>query len=470
MNLKARCKTMRFPFRRILALLVCLCLLMAGPAQAEEDVTGVRFSLRAQLEPSAFSAASDTLKTLSGLSQLLDAMTLEGTLDRSFTGSFDLNAALTLYGLPETRTDLRMFGIDSHWCVQSSLLGDETLMINLLALLEFSIKAYSHLGIPLQRAALLATPYVHTSAFEALVSAWNQIVGAKTGSRTITRARMLSLARQLADIAANDRAFRYWVQAVALESGYDEVIMEVMLALPEWAEEVIGSDGLVITAQGSTETWRTGNTTLFTRTVENGLNVWSLTLPPLPGGYLLAASGQSRHAEHTLSLSITEDNGDAVLNASLHASSLPETLPVSSPFSMDINLTGGAAGDGTHLVLEGDGAQGQITVSLRQADAELPMVTVSGQLLPYEPASIPNYTAADMVGVNLLSVNDTTLAELIQDILEPLVCGGLPLLVHAPAAGVQSLMDLLSDSGILSLLTEGNADGSEDGGLVVLEE
>ena len=98
------------------------------------------------------------------------------------------------------------------------------------------------------------------------------------------------------------------------------------------------------------------------------------------------------------------------------------------------------------------------------------MVTVSGQLLPYEPASIPNYTAADMVGVNLLSVNDTTLAELIQDILEPLVRGGLPLLVHAPAAGVQSLMDLLSDSGILSLLTEGNADGSEDGGLVVLEE
>ena len=156
---------MRFPFRRMLALLVCLCLLAPAPVQAEADVTGVRFSLQAQLEPSAFSAASDTLKTLSGLSQLLDAMTLEGTLDRSFTGSFDLNAALTLYGLPETRTKLRVFGKDSHWCVQSSLLGNETLMINLLALLEFSIKAYSHLGIPLQRAALLATPYVHTSAF-----------------------------------------------------------------------------------------------------------------------------------------------------------------------------------------------------------------------------------------------------------------------------------------------------------------
>ena len=461
---------MRFPFRRMLALLVCLCLLAAAPAQAEEDVTGVRFSLRAQLEPSAFSAASDTLKTLSGLSQLLDAITLEGTLDRSFTGSFDLNAALTLYGLPETRTGLRMFGMDSHWCVQSSLLGDETLMINLLALLEFSIKAYSHLDIPLQRAALLATPYVHTSAFEALVSAWNQVVGAKTGSRTITRARLLSLAGQLADIAANDRAFRYWVQAVALESGYDEVIMEVMQALPQWADEVIASGGLVITVKGSTETWRTGNTTLFTRTVENGLDVWSLTLPPLPGGYLLAASGQSRNTDHTFSLSITEDSGGTVLSASLHASSLPEALPVSGPFSITVSLTGDAAGDGTHLVLEGDGAQGQVTVSLRQADAELPMVTISGQLLPYEPASVPSYTAADMVGVNLLSVNDTTLAELMQRILEPLIRGGLPLLANAPAAGVQSLMDLLSDSGILSMLAGGNADGSEDGGLVVLEE
>lgn len=98
------------------------------------------------------------------------------------------------------------------------------------------------------------------------------------------------------------------------------------------------------------------------------------------------------------------------------------------------------------------------------------MVTVSGQLLPYEPASVPSYNAADMVGVNLLSVNDTTLAELMQRILEPLIRGGLPLLANAPAAGVQSLMDLLSDSGILSMLAGGNADGSEDGGLVVLEE
>lgn len=470
MNLKARCHTMRFPFRRMLALLVCLCLLAPAPVQAEADVTGVRFSLQAQLEPSAFSAASDTLKTLSGLSQLLDAMTLEGTLDRSFTGSFDLNAALTLYGLPETRTELRVFGTDSHWCVQSNLLGDETLMINLLALLEFSIKAYSHLGIPLQRAALLATPYVHTSAFEALASAWNQVIGAKTGSRTISRAKVLSLARQMAEIASDDRAFRYWVQAVALESGYDEVMMEVIQALPEWAGEVIGSKGLVITVKGSTETWRTGNTTLFTRTIENGLDVWSLTLPPLPGGYSLSASGQSRNASQSFSLSITEESGGTVLNATLQAASLPETLPVSEPFSVDISLAGEAAGDGTHLVLEGDGAQGQVTLSLRQFDVELPMVTISGQLLPYEPASVPSYTAADMTGVNLLSINDTTLAELMQHILEPLVRGALPLLVHAPATGVQSLMDLLADSGILALLTEGNADGSEDGGLVVLEE
>ena len=216
---------MRFPFRRMLALLVCLCLLAPAPVQAEADVTGVRFSLQAQLEPSAFSVASDTLKTLSGLSQLLDAMTLEGTLDRSFTGSFALNAALTLYGLPETRTELRVFGTDSHWCVQSSLLGDETLMINLLALLEFSIKAYSHLGIPLQRAALLATPYVHTSAFEALASAWNQVIGAKTGSRTISRAKVLSLAKQMAEIAADARALRSGVQAVALATGCDEVMI-----------------------------------------------------------------------------------------------------------------------------------------------------------------------------------------------------------------------------------------------------
>ena len=178
---------MRPLIRRALALLMCLCLLIPGLALAGEDVTGTRFSLKAQLIPSAFSADSNAQKTLSGLAQLLDALTLEGTIDHSFTGSFDLHAALSLYNLPETRTDLRVFGTDSHWCVQSSLFGNETLMINLLALLEFSIKAYSHLDIPLQRAALLATPYVHTSAFEALASAWNQVIGAQEGPRTISR-------------------------------------------------------------------------------------------------------------------------------------------------------------------------------------------------------------------------------------------------------------------------------------------
>ena len=460
---------MRPLIRRALALLVCLCLLVPGLALAGEDVTGTRFSLKAQLIPSAFSADSNAQKTLSGLAQLLDALTLEGTIDHSFTGSFDLHAALSLYNLPETRTDLRVFGTDSHWCVQSSLFGNETLMINLLALLEFSIKAYSHLDIPLQRAALLATPYVHTSAFEALASAWNQVIGAQEGPRTISREEVLSLAAQLAEIAGSDRAFRYWVQAVALESGYDEAIMEIMQALPEWAEEMIDPSGLVISVKGSTETWRTGSITLFTRTVESGLDVWSLTLPPLPGGFTLAAAGQCRGAEQSFTLTITEE-GDALLNASLQAASLPRALPVSGPFSLTLSLTGAAAGEGTHLVLEGDGDGGQVSLALRQADAATPMVTLTGQLLPCEPASTPSFTAADTTGINLLSLNDTTLAELMGGILEPLARGALPLLVHAPAAGVQSLMDLLSDTGILSMLTQGSAAGSEDGGSVVLEE
>lgn len=460
---------MRPLLRRALALLMCLCLFVPGLALADEDVTGTRFSLKAQLTPSAFSVDSNAQKTLSGLAQLLDAITLEGTIDLSFTGSFDLRAVLSLYNLPETRTDLRVFGTDSHWCVQSSLFGDETLMINLLALLEFSIKAYSHLDIPLQRAALLATPYVHTSAFEALASAWNQVIGAQEGPRTISREEVLSLAAQLAEIAGSDRAFRYWVQAVALESGYDETIMEIMQALPEWAEEIIDPSGLVISVKGSTETWRTGSTTLFTRTVESGLDVWSLTLPPLPGSFTLAASGQCRGAEQSFTLTITEED-DTLLDASLQAVSLPQALPVSGPFSLTLSLTGSVAGEGTHLVLEGDGDGGQVSLALRQADAETPMVTLTGQLLPCEPASTPSFTAADTTGINLLSLNDTTLAELMGSILEPLARGALPLLVHAPAAGVQSLMDLLSDTGILSMLTQGSAAGSEDGGSVVLEE
>lgn len=41
-------------------------------------------------------------------------------------------------------------------------------MVNQLAWLEFAIKAYNHLDLPLQRVFLWLSPYAHTSAWAGL--------------------------------------------------------------------------------------------------------------------------------------------------------------------------------------------------------------------------------------------------------------------------------------------------------------
>lgn len=446
-------------FRKLLCLILCLCLFVPSLALAQQDVTGLRFDLRFQMDPAAFPQGNEDI--LSGLADLINIISLKGTLDQSFTGCFDMNAQLMLADAGETLTDVRIFGTESTWDIQSSLLGGETLMVNLIALPEFAMKTYFRLDVPLQQASLLISPYVHKSALDSIISAWSAVMHAKEGKRTIPRQQVLALAQHLADIAATDPTFHYWVQALALESGYDEAIQEAMAALPEWSKEVIGSNGVSITTKGSTETWRTGKTTLFTRTVEDSVTAWSVTPPTTANGYDVAIyyHGQP-DSERTLQISITDPEKASVLDCTVTANNLPDLqseMPISAPFSLQVDATGLAVGDGLHLLFEGEGSNGYFTLSMLEPATRAPQLTLSGTLIPYTPNTTPDFTWETLNdSVNLLSVNEETLSALMHSIGRPLVKGAIPLLLHTPAASVQSLLDLLTDSGILAMLLSGS--------------
>lgn len=456
---------MRSLLRRAMCALLCLCMLLPSLAAAEQDVTGLRFDLAFQMDPEAFSEEEQSV--MRGIADLMNILTLQGTLDQSFTGCFDLNASLLLSGEEETRTQLRLYGLESLWGVESNLLGDEMLMINMIALLEFSMKAYFHLDIPLQRLTLLVSPYVHTSALDALTSAWRQTMLAKQGKRTISRKKVLSLAQEMADIAASDRTFQYWVQALALDAGYDEVIMDFMAALPQWAESIVGNQGISVTFKGATETWATGNTTLFTRTVEDTVTAWSLTLPTTTDGYDLSAyyNGQP-DGEHTLHITITDEYQDTVLNCTVKADNIPNLtseVPISAPFSLSLDMNGEALQEAVHLRFAGEGQDGYFTLSMLNAQTNAPQLTLSGMLVPYTPDAVPDFTTTQMLeGMNLLSMNDVTLSELLGKISGPLYRGAIPLLVHMPASSVQSILDLLTEHRVISLLVNGGASASEE--------
>lgn len=452
--------------RRAMCALLCLCLLLPTFALAEQpDATGLRFDLAFQMDPETF--PEEQRSVMSGIADLMNILTLRGTLDQSFTGCFDLNTEWMLAGEEETRTSLRLYGMESCWGIESNLLGDEMLMVNMIALLEFSMKAYFHLDIPLQKLTLLVSPYVHTSALDALTSAWRQIMLAKEGKRTISRKNVLSLAQEMADIAESDRTFQYWVKALALDAGYDEAIMEFMASLPEWVGSIVSTKGISVTFKGATETWQTGETTLFTRTVEDSVTAWSLTLPTTANGYDLSAyyHGQP-NGEHTLYILVTDEYQETLLDCTVKADNIPDLtseVPIASPFTLMVDATGEALREELHLRFAGEGQDGWFTLSMLEPVTNAPQLTLSGMLEPYIPETVPHFTSEQMsTGMNLLSMNDVTLTELLGKISSPLYHGALPLLVHMPASSVQSILDLLTEHRVISLLVNGGASSAEE--------
>ncbi|MBQ7845076.1 MAG: hypothetical protein IJ392_02875 [Clostridia bacterium] len=450
---------MRSILRRALCALLCLCMLPCA-ALAEGDVSGVRFDVAFTMDPQAFSPEQRPLAT--GLADLMNILTLKGSLDQAYTGCFDLNTEWMLNGEDATRTTLRLFGTEAFWGVESSLLGDEMLMVNMISLLEFSMKMYFHLEIPLQRLTLLISPYVHTSAFEALGSAWQGVMLAQEGDRTIPYDQLLALASQLAEIAEGDRAFYYWTQSVGMEAGYDETLMEVMLSLPEWAETILDEEGITVTTRGATETWRTGETTLFTRTVEDSVTAWSITLPAFPNGYAFSAfyNGQP-DGEHILQVRIDDDYGDTTLDSTIKANNIPDLtreVPIASPFSLEVEMTGDFMEEKLHLLFEGEGEGNNFSLRMLNAATRQPQLTMFGTLEATTPSTVPEFTTAQLMeGMNLLSMNDVTLTELLGNVAQPMFDGLVPILVHMPASTVQSLLDLLTEHGVIDLLVNGGA-------------
>ena len=163
----------------------------------------VTFRLSADIDPVQYPAQER--KLAQGLKSLFRLLTVEGDVLAS-DGSFDARIDLGLTNAPEkTATRIRFFGLDSHWGIQATDLGGETLMVNQLAWLEFAIKAYNHLDLPLQRVFLWLSPYAHTSAWAGVRQAIADLAAQETSGR-LENTALITCAEEIARLSEDDRA------------------------------------------------------------------------------------------------------------------------------------------------------------------------------------------------------------------------------------------------------------------------
>lgn len=437
--------------RRLAALLLCVLLLPTVSLGESADV-GYGFDVHFSMDVSAYPEADQTL--MQGIADTLNMLTLSGTFAMA-GNSFDITADMLLENDEDTRTSLHLYGTDTHYQLGSSLLGNQELMMNNLALLEFAIKAYNHLGMPLQYPALLISPYAHTSAFDWIRDEWNRVMHAEEGNRVIAREDVMELAAYAADNAEQDRAFYYWLAALALESGYSDMVLETITELPDWLDGLLDDEGITVTVEDDTETWSSGEETFFTRTASDEETTCSLTLPMLPDGNTVEASCQYQQEDGSIVLSIliaNEEDETSMLDASLTLTGWTESLPMDGQVDLTVSLQGEMVPNVLSLHFTYQAEDGQFTLQQLNPETDAALLSVQGTLTQQE-LSAPSYTADTLNGLNIFSLNDASMKTFVTGVAEPFVKGAIPLLKHLPLSAYETLFSLLDQYGILSMLT-----------------
>jgi len=232
--------------RRLSALLLC-ALLTLSVARAD----GMRFRLKADVNADACS--QDVRQLMEGMALLLNAAVLEGEF-QSDGSTFMLDASLLL---EDSHTDIQVYGLDSHWGVRSSLLGDQELMVNCAALLPFGQKARDHLGLPLDAAALLI-PYTHADALSAAKAVLAPLLPEENGKWKISRQELNSIVTELTRLCDEDPALSRYLEVTGLYRTAKRY-GEAYFAIPE-----LLLPSLTVKRTDSQLTWSTGLLTLMT--------------------------------------------------------------------------------------------------------------------------------------------------------------------------------------------------------------
>lgn len=407
----------------------------------------VTFRLSADIDPVQYPAQER--KLAQGLKSLFRLLTVEGDVLAS-DGSFDARIDLGLTNAPEkTATRIRFFGLDSHWGIQATDLGGETLMVNQLAWLEFAIKAYNHLDLPLQRVFLWLSPYAHTSAWAGVRQAIADLAAQENDGR-LENTALIACAEEIARLSEDDRALYYYIEAFGLESGTDANIFDALATLPEYVEANF-PDGLSIEHTENGVSWQNGEETVFSYADADGTQVVSLHLPDLVD---FSATLRRDALLFTGALSLQSD----VLNAQV-SFSLPVSYPVTLPFYAQIDADGMMTGDdGIHLAFEGEAQGDTITIRRIQPDHSATMMTLTVKVIQVAEGTV-RYAPEDVQGTNVLSVDGPALAELMGRIGKPMVRKVTQWLAALPAELVQGAMDAMEDSGLLGTLTDAILNG-----------
>ena len=451
----------------------------------------------------------------SGYAELLDSLGLKGRLAWCpKKNSMNLEASLYYLDKPSLSYPFRIYGTNKRVFVTSPLINNEDLFLDMNGLMEFAVKAKGTLNMPLTYLAFLY-PYATEYAFKKLNSSWNKRIGPSRTTGTVTLEQFEKMSeRWVIHISSNPNIQR-WIYALMGIAEAPEVIQAEFDNLPFYYENITGGQPLSVSVGENSELWQdaSGNT-LFSKQVSEDDFSLTLSLPASVNGYIPQLSVLTHAGEETssfdVSASITLDpsaspelpwdeyedfgpvtgSGDMtaeyveevideddsgvytdgddhigiikpaqLLSFQASGSGFPRNLPADSSFSASASMLG-AVYPNFAFSLQGETkTDGTFSASLsRPESAESPSVEilrVSGTVVSAEPEKVPDYRKKSLKKVfNIFAMNDQSLADFSKRIVPLALRSLLSFVAEAPTSACQSVLDDLTDLGVLGMLLQ----------------
>ncbi|MDO4483402.1 MAG: hypothetical protein Q4C54_02890 [Clostridia bacterium] len=177
----------------------------------DENTPKFAFFFNSKIKMNAQAYPEADRELLTGVADALDIVSVEGLWD-SYGPSFMTNLVFRFNDRADVT--LKVFGEDSHWTIKSNLFGEDMpLLIDYKGLVEFAIKTYSRLDLPLQYIALALPNDNLRQAVDWTRAAWYYVMERDKTTHVIPKWYLLDLAEFLSSIM-----WKRWAVKPALTS------------------------------------------------------------------------------------------------------------------------------------------------------------------------------------------------------------------------------------------------------------
>ena len=469
------------------------------------------------LNPEAFPARARSRAR--GYAELLDVLELRGDITIcEETQSFDLNAELFFRNKPEVSIPFRFYGIPSQLFLTSPIIGNQTLLFNMACLAEFAIKIKKNLETPLPALSLLY-PVVYQHNLYTVRQAFLDYTAPSDVSREISAEKIAELADTWQDLISNQTELNVLMTVLCSVSSAPEAVEAELNGIPSYVRDFVSAgEPITVEVGDGTETWQNAaGQTLFSREKKDGSLTWSLTLPADENRYVPTLSFTRTNADGTCDFSLEgsmirdkasavppgfEDQGftpledeeedaesesedstpvtgeeeseeseseseeeedsewpETMVKLSASGSSLPLSYPADSSFSLAASIEGALYPNFSISVLGKTENNGTVSAAFRIHEKNsdpATILTCQGTVIPGVAETVPDYNGLPPRGVFGFFSFSEYYMELFKDLVtKPLLLGLLDFVAAAPTSACQSLLDDLTDSGIMNMMMLG---------------